>query len=90
MRPKRLALRLSLMILSSLMVMVMGTILLASCQPTVENQVEVLPEVACPVPAILPEEGTTVMAKNAVYNTMIPPMDASAPAKTATATFALG
>ena len=90
MRPKRLALKLSLMILSGLMVMVTGTMLLASCQPAVESQAEALPEVGCPVPATLPEEGTTDMAKNDVYNAIIPPIDASAPAKTETATFALG
>ncbi len=90
MRHKRFYISIALIILSGLMVMVTGTMLLASCQPAVENQAEIPPEVACPVPATLPEEGTTVMAKNDVYNTIIPPMDASAPAKTETATFALG
>jgi len=70
--------------------MATGMVFLVSCQPAVESQAEVLPEGGCSVPATLPEEGITDMAKSDIYNTAIPPIDASAPAKTETATFALG
>ena len=84
------ALGISLIALSGLLAIATGTVLLVSCQPTVKTQTEALPEGGCPVPATLPEEGTPDMAKNDVYNATIPPIDASAPAKTETATFALG
>ena len=90
MRQKRLYLGISLITLLGLLVMTTGTVLLASCQPAVESQAAALPEGGCPVPEAFPEEGTTDMAKNDVYDTTIPPVDASAPAKTETATFALG
>jgi hypothetical protein len=89
-RHKRLYLGISLITLLGLLVMATGTVLLTSCQPAVEIQAEALAEGGCPAPATLPEEGTTDMAKNDVYKTIIPPIDASAPAKTETATFALG
>ena len=90
MQHKRLYLSISLITLSGLLAIAAGMVFLASCQPAVEGQAESLPEGGCPVPEIFPEEGTTDMAKNDVYDTTIPPVDASAPAKTETATFALG
>ena len=84
------ALGISLITLSGLLAIVTGTALLVSCQPAMESQAEVLPEGGCSVPETFPEEGITDMAKSDAYSTTIPPIDASAPAKTETATFALG
>jgi len=68
--------------------MVMGTALFVSCECAFET--EALPGGACPL--IDQKEGNRLdLTKNsAVLTARIPPIDASAPAKTETATFALG
>jgi hypothetical protein len=72
---------------AGLLALVLGG-LLAACQSTAETQVEAQPDVNCSLPKEikpmdLPETG-------ALPGTTIPPIDASAPTQTKTATFSLG
>ena len=68
--------------------MVIGGSLLASCKVSVERQAEALAPDGCELPK---EDGTVDMTDKSVLATApIPPLDASAPAVTETATFALG
>jgi len=71
-----------------LLALVLGGVLLAACQSTAETQVEAQPDVNCP----LPEEIETMeqTEHSVLPNPVIPPIDASAPTKTETATFSLG
>lgn len=73
----------------SLLGVVMGGILLVACQPNVDKSAEAKVEETCPVPkeiaAMDSYENTAV-----IPSVSIPPIDASAPAKTETATFSLG
>lgn len=70
-----------------LLTLVLGAFLLA-CQPTAEAPAEARPEDGC----ALPKEVKTVdlPESSVVPKVSIPPIDASAPAKTETATFSLG
>jgi len=84
---------------ASLLTLALGALIL-SCQPTVETQAEVSPteaspppsevetEVACPVPKEV--ETMDLPETYVVPDVSIPPIDASAPTETETATFALG
>ncbi|HUV75805.1 MAG TPA: hypothetical protein VMW00_04055 [Dehalococcoidales bacterium] len=75
-------------ILLGLLSMVMGGVLLAACQSTAETQVEAQPDVNCTLPKEI--ETMDLPETGAIPNTAIPPIDASAPTKTETATFSLG
>ena len=71
----------------SVVVLALGG-LLAACQSTTETQVEAQPDVNCTLPQeIEPMEQTE---HSVLSNPIIPPIDASAPTKTETATFSLG
>ena len=62
--------------------------LLAACQSTAETQVEAQPDVNCSLPKeIEPMDSPEI---GAIPNATIPPIDASAPTQTETATFSLG
>ena len=65
-----------------------GGVLLAACQPTAESQVEAQPEVNCSLPKEI--EPMDLPETGAIPDATIPPIDASAPTKTETATFSLG
>ena len=71
----------------SVVALVLGG-LLAACQPTAETQVEAQPEVNCSLPQEI--EPMDLPETGAIPNATIPPIDASAPTKTETATFSLG
>jgi hypothetical protein len=62
--------------------------LLAACQPAAETQVEAQPDVNCSLPKEI--EPMDLPETGALPNTNIPPIDASAPTETETATFSLG
>ena len=71
----------------SLLALVLGG-LLAACQSTAQTQVEAQPDVNCSLPKEI--ESMDLPETGALPNTTIPPIDASAPTKTETATFSLG
>lgn len=62
--------------------------LLAACQSTAETQVEARPDVNCSLPKEI--EPMDLPETGALPNATTPPIDASAPTKTETATFSLG
>ena len=70
-----------------LLALVLGGLLVA-CQPTAETRVEARPEVNCSLPQEI--EPMDLPETGAIPNATIPPIDASAPTKTETATFSLG
>lgn len=70
-----------------LLALVLGG-LLAACQSTAETQVEAQPDVNCPLPKEI--EPMDLPETGAIPNATIPPIDASAPTQTETATFSLG
>jgi hypothetical protein len=72
---------------AGLLALVLGG-LLAACQSTAETQVEARPDVNCTLPKEI--EPMDLPETGAIPNTTIPPIDASAPTKTETATFSLG
>ena len=71
----------------SVVALVLGG-LLAACQSTTETQVEAQPDVNCALPEEI--EPMDLPETGALPDTTIPPIDASAPTKTETATFSLG
>ena len=71
----------------SVVVLALGA-LLAACQSTAQTQVEAQPDVNCSLPKEI--EPMDLPETGAIPNATIPPIDASAPTKTETATFSLG
>ena len=71
-----------------LLAMVIGGAFLMACLPNVETQTEALPEDGCPLPKEI--EPMDLPETRAIPNATTPPIDASAPTKTETATFSLG
>jgi len=71
----------------SVVALVLGG-LLAACQSTAETQVEAQPDVNCSLPEEI--ETMDLPETSAIPDATIPPIDASAPTQTETATFSLG